>query len=146
MSDLALQWQDGRADLVFADGDLVTDDSLLTAVLISLGTDRLAAPADTIPDGSDDRRGWWADYLDSSLIGSRFWLLARSKNTPETLAAARDYDIEALQWLIDDGAWSAVEVLVSASGRETLQHRVIPTYPNGQTGEAITLTVPRVTL
>ncbi|HEX5276483.1 MAG TPA: phage GP46 family protein [Fluviicoccus sp.] len=146
MSDLAIQFTDGLADLVVLNGDLQLDDSLLPSVLVSLGTDRRAAASDFIPDGTDDRRGWWADFLTTDPLGSRLWLLARSRHTPETLTSAQDYAAEALQWLVDDGIWSAMDILASVPDRKTLLISIRPTYPNGQTGDVITLTVPRISL
>lgn len=146
MSDLAIQFIDGQADLVVTDGDLVLDDSLLPAVMVSLGTDRRAAASDLIPDGTDDRRGWWADHLAADALGSRLWLLARAKNTSETLTEAQDYAAEALQWLVDDGIWSTMDIQATAPDRKTLLIHVRPTYPNGQSGDVITLTVPRISL
>ncbi len=111
MTDFSLSYvnkglsQPPAIDLSLSGYDLATEGGLRTAVIISLFTDRRAEADDEIPDGSDDRRGWWAGS-----IGSRLWLLARAKETPDTLARARAYAIEALQWLIDDGIATAVDV------------------------------------
>ena len=48
--------------------------------------------------------------MPGDLIGSRLWLLARSKQLPQVLRAAELYASEALQWLVDDGVASAVDV------------------------------------
>lgn len=108
--DLAFDW-------AVADGALLEDEGLFTAVALSLFTDRLANPDDTLPDGGDDRRGWWGDaYLpvlaDGSpdRLGSRLWLLARAQQLPETAQRAQAYCREALEWLIDDGVAASVGV------------------------------------
>ena len=44
-------------------GDLVAEGSLRTAVILSLFLDRRAEDDDILPNGSDDRRGWWADTV-----------------------------------------------------------------------------------
>lgn len=121
MTDIALVWDpiNGRADFAMnATGtDLLMDDSLQTAVIISLFCDRLADAADVIPDGTTDRRGWWGDTplpntTDPSggldLTGSRLWLLARSLQVTETLRQAESYATESLQWMIDDGVAGSV--------------------------------------
>lgn len=121
MTDVALVWDpvNGRADFAMnATGtDLLMDDSLQTAVIISLFCDRLADAADVIPDGTTDRRGWWGDTplpntTDPSggldLTGSRLWLLARSLQVTETLRQAESYATESLQWMIDDGVAGSV--------------------------------------
>jgi len=114
MSDITTVWSgplNGRGDWQLAGADLLSGDDLQTAVLISLFTDRVAQPDDVIPDGTTDPRGWWGDDPERP-VGSRLWLLGRAKQTTETLAAAQDYIVEALQWLIDDGVAAAVDVVV----------------------------------
>ena len=45
------------------DGTLDSSEALATAVIVALGTDRLATRNDRLPDpDSTDRRGWWGDY------------------------------------------------------------------------------------
>jgi len=92
-------------DIALDGPELTVDNGLRTAVIISLFTDRRAADDDVIPDGSNDRRGWWANPL----LGSRLWLLSREKQTDEVLQRARGYVDEALRWLIDDGIASRIE-------------------------------------
>lgn len=113
MSDITIVWNlaTQTGDFAISGADLLTGDDLATSVLISILTDRVALPDDKIPDGTDDPRGWWADDA-ADLIGSRLWLLARSKQTASVLGAARDYLVESLQWLIDDGVAASVDVYV----------------------------------
>ncbi|HYW57670.1 MAG TPA: phage GP46 family protein [Polaromonas sp.] len=101
------------ADVGVACGDLMMGNDLSTAIMISLFTDRRADEDDVIPDGTDPR-GWWADALDGERIGSRLWLLERSRSLPEVFARAKEYAEEALQWLLDDGV--AAKVAVTAEG------------------------------
>lgn len=107
MSDIGLTWNAaaGAADFSIVANDLATDDGLRTAVALSLFTDRLAGVGDVLPVGEADRRGWWADavpVVPGDNFGSRFWLLSRSKQTPDVLSRAEEYAREALQWLLDD--------------------------------------------
>lgn len=167
--DIALLWDNAneRGDIALALPDLLADDGLTTAIVISLFCDRQALPDDTLPDdatgpfgtgvrGRGDRRGWWGDWyapaqLDlmraqgtiatvpapgtlpqpADRIGSRLWLLSRSKDLAETVAAAKDYITEALQWLIDDGVAAAVGVVVTPAENDTLQFAVKITRPSG---------------
>lgn len=116
MSDITTFWDipNGRGDWKIVNSQLASGGDLETAVLISLFTDRLAAPDDVIPDGTTNRRGWWADIGvdgNTDLIGSRLWLLDRRKSpTTQTLNDAITYAREALQWLIDDGVAANVNV------------------------------------
>ncbi|CDL81468.1 phage GP46 family protein [Xenorhabdus cabanillasii] len=76
MNDIALQWQLNGADIVIDNADIALDNSLSTAVIISLFTDCLVLDSDELPTGtSTDRRSWWGDTFNSRPIGSRLWLL-----------------------------------------------------------------------
>lgn len=92
--------------------DLALDDTLETAIQISLFCDARAGAGDVLPSSDTYRRGWWADQFEAGQVsvGSRLWLLERSKRTPEVLAAAQAYASEALQWLVSDGVASSVTV------------------------------------
>lgn len=112
MPDISIVWDaaNSRGDWQQLGPDLLTGNDLQTAVLLSLFTDRAANSDDVIPDGTGDPRGWWGDLDEDSPIGSRLWLLDRSKQTQEVLNNARDYIVEALQWLVDDGVVASMDV------------------------------------
>lgn len=123
MSDLALTWNGETCDLALDGRDLLLEEGLQTAVLISLFSDRRARSDDTLPVDGDDRRGWWADAwpeVEGDLLGSRLWLLAREKDVPETLRRAREYAQEALAWLVEDGVCARIEVAASVPRRGVL--------------------------
>ena len=99
-----------RADLALGDDcDLLLDETALTPMLISLGTDRRAEPDDELPSGIDalnasssfvSRRGWVGDALDrpGRKIGCRIWLLDRAKQTETTRRFCIFWAEEALAW------------------------------------------------
>jgi phage gp46-like protein len=116
--DIELWWSNATlsADVSVYLNDLARDAGLRTAVLLSLFLDRQAEPSDILPDGARDRRGWWADELaeeEGDKIGSRLWLLARSKEKQEVLSRAEEYAAEALRWLVTDKVASKVVVASS---------------------------------
>jgi phage gp46-like protein len=145
MTDIAsLITQDPKTGASYIDWlmdgpDLLCDDGLATAVLISLFTDRLADADDTIPGappaatkGPADRRGWWGDTPadptqvpgPSSLTGSRFWLRA---GWPATERTARQIELdarEALQWMIDEKIAQNIDVETWWSARDVIALRV----------------------
>ena len=133
MTEIARQPDDhGRSDIQLSNGDLVADDGLRTAVVLSLLTDRRANPGDVLPDGSDDRSGWWADMLaraDGDRFGSRLWLLSREKNLAEVRRRAETYAAEALEWLREDGIANTIEVEAEtvATDRLGMKIRIIRT-------------------
>lgn len=126
--DITFDFLEGALDLALLDGDLVTDDGLRTAVALTLLCDRRAEPDDIIPDGTDNRRGWWADAIadqGGDKWGSRLWLLDREKTLPEVRTRAEAYAREALEWLLDDGVAAEVDVTAETLDREVLWLLVI---------------------
>lgn len=121
VDDIRIIWDldllEGDFSFLIADQDLESDNSLETAVIISLFTDRRAKIDDVLPDPNNlNRRGWWGDLaspdVEGDQIGSRLWLLSREKTVENTLVKAKEYIKEALQWLIEDGV--AVRVAAEA--------------------------------
>ena len=107
--------------------------ALTRSVLFSLFTWRRAAPDDAVDD--DERFGWWGDSFPSvadDRIGSRLWLLRRVKLTRQTQLDAEFYAREALQWLIDDGHCSAIEVLSERLDAQRLNLRTQLTLADGE--------------
>ena len=133
MSDITTTWivQSGTGDWSISGGALTSGDDLETAVLISLFTDRAAEATDVPPDGGDDRRGWWGDEDEDVPIGSRLWLLDRSRLTPAVANTARIYIEEALKWLVDDEVATSVKALTAISGANQLNSIVTITRSDG---------------
>jgi phage gp46-like protein len=129
MSDLGLTWTTPfGADFTLAANDLAVDEGLETAVLLSLFLDRRADGDDVIPDGTDDRRGYWGDAfpeVPNDLIGSRLWLLSREKQVQTVLSRAEEYAREALQWLLDDRVSDRIEVTAEFVRAGVLGIRVV---------------------
>ena len=108
---------------------LLTGADIETAVLISLFTDAAAGPDDAVPDTSGDPRGWWADPT----IGSKLWLLARAKRTPQNLRLAIAYIRQALGWLTTDGVASAVDVAAEWQAGGRLSGQIVVAHAAGST-------------
>lgn len=115
MSDYGLFIKSDMIDMSLLPGDIAGDDGLETAVLISLFSDARATSdmLDAI-DSDGDLRGFWGDVTrpDDS-TGSLLWTLKRSKQLVSTLAKARGFCRQALQWLIDDKVADRVDVVTS---------------------------------
>jgi phage gp46-like protein len=128
--DLSLVFDPARlgCDLAFADGDLVLSSTPATAMLISIFSDRRAAPDDELPAGVseigapatwDERRGWVGDALDRAgrRVGSRLWLLSRAHDDEETRALGESYVDECLSWSADEyGVTPEVDVAWARTG------------------------------
>ena len=114
MTDIALIWNGDAwgGDIAVAGGDLVADDGMHTAILLSLFLNAPARADDVLPPGVD-RQGWWGDALaevPGDVTGSRLWLLNREKQLSSVLDKAQSYAAEALQWLIDGQIAASVTV------------------------------------
>lgn len=94
-------------------------DKLTRAVVISLFTWRRAESDDDV----DNPMGWWGDTwptVQNDRIGSRLYLLRRSKLTNQTPIKAREYITQALQWMTDDGVASRIDVVAQRTGIDVL--------------------------
>lgn len=114
--DIAIVWGDVDGDLSVSDDDLLADEGLVTAVLLSLFVDRRAEPDDVLPSGDADRRGWLGDEfaaVEGDRYGSRLWLLDRAKRTPGIAREAEGYVREAVAWMLEDKVSDRVEVTVT---------------------------------
>ncbi len=151
LGDIRLTWSNkaGDADASLDGSDLAVDNGLETAVIVSLFTDRRAENDDVPPSGdANDRRGWWADEfsdVESDRIGSRLWLLDRSKRTNEVVLRAEEYVREALAWMLEDRVVASIDVVVETStngllfavglqrpGRDPVTFRFAHTWDNLQ--------------
>lgn len=128
MIQMLLNAETQVVDLQRPDGTLIWSDELLeTVVLVSLFTRQQADENEELPEPRSHREGWWGDPyhdVEGYKIGSKLWLLGRSKATRSTLNKARGYAGEALQWMIDDGIVDSVEVEVERQENGRLAFRV----------------------
>jgi phage gp46-like protein len=114
------------------DGNFVSNELLNTAVMISLFTHRRADDDDVLPTSNPNRGGWWGDVyaeVDGDKIGSRLWTLSRSTLSQSTLNLAREYALESLQWMVDDGIAASVNASTFSPGQEILVIEVDITKP-----------------
>lgn len=82
---------------LMGEGDAQITNFIDSAISISFGTNQRVESVDR-PDN-----GWWGEELLGENIGSKLYLLDRSKVTEATLKLAEDYALEAVQWLVDEG-------------------------------------------
>jgi phage gp46-like protein len=138
MSDTSTSWIPalGRGDWVLNGAQLQAGSDLQTSLLISLFTDREAEPDDQIPDGTTNPRGWWGDAGQPYKIGSRLWLLARAKQSKDTLERANKYIAEALKWFLDDGVVARFDITTEWTRSSQLGAKVVA-YRNDGTSMAL---------
>lgn len=114
------------------------DDPLVRSVINSLFCWRRADASDDRP--CDSWMGWWGDSFadeDGDRWGSKLWLLFRSKMTPDILKLAEQYASDALQWMIDDGIASRVEVEAERGGVNQLSLAVTIYKPDGKVASSL---------
>lgn len=99
-------------------------DPLTRAVIVSLFTWRRAEP----DDDTGEVYGWWGDTFPTvanDRIGSRLWLLRRSKLTNATAGKAREHARQALSWMEEDGVAARVEIIATRTGLGALELSVV---------------------
>ena len=105
--------ENGLYDLVIENGDFKSAEGFETAIPISLFTD---ARADAFQvHNSLDRRGWAGNLQTISQdfeLGSQQWIYDQSKNVSDVRNLVRDDAQSALQWFIDNGILSSVQVFL----------------------------------
>lgn len=122
---------------MFLNNSLLTadmNDSLSRAVVISLLTWRRADTGD-VYDGSN-KYGWWGDTYPvepGDKIGSKLWQLLRRKLTDDVIAEVEEVSRDSLQWMIDDGICSNVDVSVERSEINRVNISVVLTVDGKQT-------------
>ncbi|WP_394521701.1 hypothetical protein C1N60_08980 [Pantoea sp. SGAir0184] len=107
-------------------------DPLTRAVVISLFTWRKAGK----DDAPEEVNGWWGDTyptVQNDRIGSRLYLLKRSKLTNKTPLKAREYITEALQWLTADGVAARVDVTAQRLGINAMSASTVIKKQDGTT-------------
>lgn len=99
-------------------------DPLTRAVVISLFTHRRADP----DDNADVPMGWWGDtwpMVANDRYGSKLWLLQRSKLTNALVNTVRTYIRESLQWMLDDGVVSRIDIDIQRTGINELGNSLV---------------------
>ncbi len=132
--DLFLDYTGEVFDLKVENDDIVQDDGLRSAIAVSLFSNA-RANIEELPDGEKNRQGWWGDMIseiEGDQIGSKLWLLARSKQTEETRKRAEEYAIEALAWLVLDKVAQSVDVTAEWVSRGFLGLNVSIQRPKGK--------------
>ena len=102
-----------------------SSDRLKRAVIISLFSWRR----------DDHQWGWWGDLISDITLGSCLWKLKQSKLTQQTIADAKTYCEQALQWLIDEGVCRVIDVQVQRNELDSLSIEVTLTKNDGQKTE-----------
>lgn len=100
--DIRLSLLSDSADISIQSGDVVRDEALETAILISIYTDARNVEENEF---AQDVRGWWA-----TSVGSLLWLLERSKTDASVLGLAEDRIRTCLQWLVEDGVAKSLSI------------------------------------
>jgi len=103
------------AEFVLADRDVERDSGFETAVLLTLLTDKRAEAGDPLPDDSGYKGGWWGDSLPvvpDYEMGTKLWLLQRSKTLTEIPAIAKEYLADGFKWMVEDGIIKSVDITV----------------------------------
>lgn len=115
MQDAVLVDHGKYYDIEFDDnGDILTEDSLDSSILVSLLVEKRAEPYEV---AEPERRGGWIGNANAEhQIGSKIWLYRQSKLIQSTLNGIKQEIEAALRFFVDDGLLSQINVTMSSSG------------------------------
>jgi phage gp46-like protein len=130
--DIKISMSSGLGSIAIDANDLTRDAGLQTAILISLFSDRLV----TSEENTKETRGWWGDS-DENKIGSKLWLLERTKITDQAILLANSYTRDALKWGIDDGIAAKIESTVQKGTGDTFLFTITVYRPKGKGGVTV---------
>jgi len=109
--DAALNTTNGYYDISLdTDGDIATQDSFDTALLMSLFCERRALPSEVTTPNL--RRGWIGN--DGFEIGSKLWLYEQARINRDTMNGVNTSANNGFKWLVDD------KLLASVSATSTV--------------------------
>jgi phage gp46-like protein len=108
-------------DIEISEGDLLAEDGLETAILISIFTDQRV----------DGERGCWIDAIDGDNWGSKVWTLMREKLTEETRTKFNSYIKDSLKWLTEDRVAKSITVTSEIVPPESIYTLVEIIRPDG---------------
>jgi len=114
MADISLTFDSAERvyDISIADnGDIATDDSFNTAIIMSVHGEKRASAAEIVRP--EFRRGSWQNELsdvDGYEVGSKYWLLESARSNQESLNFSITTLEDAFQWMIDDNLLKEVNV------------------------------------
>ena len=135
MSDLALyRRDDGNFDLAFNEGrgDLLTDDSLENAVVISIGTYARERNLGKVANLKPSVGGWWGDALDEKgTLGGYLYEAFPGKLIESTARQVEVLCSEALKWMVDDGVAKSVGCKAEVADEETMNVTITIQRPDG---------------
>lgn len=103
-------------------GDILTEDFFDTAILVSLFAQRRASESEVLL--SHLRRGWIGNesFENDFEIGSKIWLYEQARTSRDTMNGISAAASEGLQWLIDQGFATNIDVAtVLVDGEVNLQ-------------------------
>jgi len=105
------QQENGFFDFEISDGDFSGVDDFTSAIYASLFSDARASETDVAEPYL--RRGWIGDTaspVDGRNLGGLLWLVEQRRLTQSTLNETVDYARQSLNWFLEDGIATNVEV------------------------------------
>lgn len=134
MIDIKTIQVNGMFDIPIENGDLAGVEGFDTAIWISLFTD--ARAPETIVVTPENRRGWLGDVespVEGRDLGGLLWVAEQRRLNQDTVNEVVDYARKSLEWFIQDGLATSVEVsgvIVPLSG---ILLTIVINVPQGQT-------------
>lgn len=134
MQDIKLtQDANGNYDISIANGDIEAVEGFDTSLLVSLFSDARAPQyLVSIPE---NQRGWICNTINENgrELGGLLWMVDQRKLTQDTLNDAIDYVRKSLNWYIEDGLLTDIQVSGNIVPRYGIQIEIIIVAENGVT-------------
>lgn len=99
----------GYYDISFSDGDIKKTKGLTTAIFLSIFTDARASASQI--EQPERRRGWIGNIGNQVEMGSTNWIYEQARLTNATTNGLIDSTRTALQWLIDFGYATSIDIV-----------------------------------
>jgi phage gp46-like protein len=96
--------------------DVKTDNTLITSILITLGSNLSITQEEKNLYNVDTRDGWYAETLFNYPVGWKGWLIPHLKTNQ--LSQIKKWLLEGFQWLIDDKIIQKLDVLIQKIDNE----------------------------
>jgi phage gp46-like protein len=96
--------------------DVKTDNTLITSILITLGSNLSITQEEKNLYNVDTRDGWYAETLFNYPVGWKGWLIPHLKTNQ--INQIKKWLLEGFQWLIDDKIIQKLDVLVQKIDNE----------------------------
>lgn len=134
--EIAIELINGKFDIVIENGDFKNEPGFDTAVCVSLFSDARADVSQVVKQ--ENRRGWMGNLVSEAperQFGSFLWLTEQRRLNQDTLNETLDYIRKSLNWIIEDGIATKIDVYGEIIPRLGIEAQIKITALDGITSD-----------